>query len=106
MHGNQEKKTKNQRNFLNQALFVKSNFDPYTILDLVLQIEKGMDRIRIESWGESIIDIDILFIDDLIIDTGVENFKVFCSTVSGASNYSFILLFFPLFLSLFRKTEA
>lgn len=59
----------NQRNFLNQVLFVKSNFDPYTILDLVLQIEKDMGRIRIEKWGERIIDIDILFIDDLIIES-------------------------------------
>ena len=59
----------NQKNFLNQVIFVKSNFDPYTILDLVLQIEKDMGRIRIEKWGERIIDIDILFIDDLIIES-------------------------------------
>ena len=59
----------NQRNFLNQVIFVKSNFDPHTILDLVLQIEKDMGRIRIEKWGERIIDIDILFIDDLIIES-------------------------------------
>ena len=59
----------NQRNFLNQVIFVKSNFDPYTILDLVLQIEKDMGRIRIEKWGERIIDIDILFIDDLVIES-------------------------------------
>ena len=59
----------NQRNFLNQVIFVKSNFDPYTILDLVLQIEKDMGRIRIEKWGKRIIDIDILFIDDLIIES-------------------------------------
>ena len=59
----------NQRNFLNQVIFVKSNFDPYAILDLVLQIEKDMGRIRIEKWGERIIDIDILFIDDLIIES-------------------------------------
>ena len=59
----------NQRNFLNQVIFLKSNFDPYTILDLVLQIEKDMGRIRIEKWGERIIDIDILFIDDLIIES-------------------------------------
>ena len=59
----------NQRNFLNQVIFVESNFDAYTILDLVLQIEKDMGRIRIEKWGERIIDIDILFIDDLIIES-------------------------------------
>ena len=35
----------------------------------------------------------------------VENFKVFCSTVSGASPYSFLLFMTPLFLSLFRKKE-
>ena len=28
-----------------------------------------MGRIRIEKWGERIIDIDILFIDDLIIES-------------------------------------
>ena len=36
---------------------------------------------------------------------GVENFKVFCSTVSGASPYSFLLFMAPLFLSLFRRKE-
>ncbi len=35
----------------------------------------------------------------------VENFKVFCSTVSGASPYSFILFILPLFFSLCRKKE-
>ena len=59
----------NQRNFLNQVICVKSSFDPYTILDLVLQIEKDMGRIRIEKWGERIIDIDILFIEDFIIES-------------------------------------
>lgn len=35
----------------------------------------------------------------------VENLKVFCSTVSGASPYSFLLLVLPLFLSVFRRKE-
>ena len=33
------------------------------------KIEKEMGRIRVEKWGERIIDIDILFIDDLIIES-------------------------------------
>ena len=51
----------NQRNFLNQVICVQSNHDSFTILDLALQIEKDMGRVRIEKWGERIIDIDILF---------------------------------------------
>lgn len=59
----------NQRNFLNQVICVQSNHDSFTILDLALQIEKDMGRVRIEKWGERIIDIDILFFNDAIIET-------------------------------------
>jgi len=59
----------NQRNFLNQVIYVKSIHDPFAILDLALQIEKDMGRVRIEKWGERIIDIDILFYNDDIIES-------------------------------------
>ena len=55
----------NQRNFLNQVLCVQTKIDPFIILENALQIEKEMGRIRIEKWGERIIDIDILFIDEI-----------------------------------------
>ena len=59
----------NQASFYNQVIEVSSLMDPYSFLKNILQIEKDLGRIRFQKWGERVIDIDILFIDDLIIDT-------------------------------------
>ena len=59
----------NQPNFYNQVLKVESNLEPAVFLDTILLIEKELGRIRFKKWGERVIDIDILFIDDLIIKT-------------------------------------
>ncbi|MFY8021507.1 MAG: 2-amino-4-hydroxy-6-hydroxymethyldihydropteridine diphosphokinase [Bacteroidia bacterium] len=58
-----------QHPFLNQCLAVESNMSPETLLSSLLQIEKEMGRVRIEKWAERIIDIDILFYHDLIMET-------------------------------------
>jgi 2-amino-4-hydroxy-6-hydroxymethyldihydropteridine diphosphokinase len=59
----------NQNAFLNQVLLFDTAFNPNEILDILLQIEKGMGRIRDVKWGPRKIDLDILFIDEKIIDT-------------------------------------
>ena len=58
----------NQNNYLNQVLEIKSEFLAEEVLEKVLQIEDKIGRIRNEKWGERIIDIDILFFNDLIVE--------------------------------------
>lgn len=57
-----------QPNYLNQVLIVKTTLDPQQTLYEVLKIEKELGRVREIKWGSRIIDIDILFYDDLILD--------------------------------------
>ena len=59
----------NQQDFLNQVVVVDSNENPFIFLFQLLQIEKDLGRIRFEKWGERVIDIDILFIDQDIIES-------------------------------------
>ena len=58
----------NQNNYLNQVLELKSKFTVDEVLQKILDIENKIGRIRNEKWGERIIDIDILFYNDLIIE--------------------------------------
>ncbi|WP_461790153.1 2-amino-4-hydroxy-6-hydroxymethyldihydropteridine diphosphokinase [Pedobacter sp.] len=50
-----------QPGFLNQALGVKSALTPLTMLEALLHIEQKMGRVRLEKWGERLIDIDLIF---------------------------------------------
>jgi len=56
-----------QQAFLNQVLQIATALKPEDLLREILDIEKMMGRERNERWGPRIIDIDILFYDDLII---------------------------------------
>ena len=58
-----------QPNFYNQAIEIETNLGPDRLLTELLEIEKNMGRMRRDVWGERIIDIDILFYGDEIIDT-------------------------------------
>jgi 2-amino-4-hydroxy-6-hydroxymethyldihydropteridine diphosphokinase len=55
---------KNQPDFLNRAILIQTNENPLEMLDKILQIEQELLRVRTEKWGERIIDIDILFIEN------------------------------------------
>ncbi len=55
-----------QPSFLNQAIGVKTHLQPLTLLSTLLDIEQQMGRVRLERWGERLIDIDIIFYADLI----------------------------------------
>ena len=57
-----------QNNYLNQILKVKTILLADNVLSIVLDIEKQLGRIRVEKWGERLIDIDILFYNDSIIE--------------------------------------
>ncbi len=59
-----------QPDFLNQAICIQTFLSPTNVLQGALEIEKKLGRIRDqEKWKERIIDIDILFYDNIIIDT-------------------------------------
>lgn len=58
-----------QSNYLNQVLKVKTEIDAERVLNVVLEIENHLGRKRIEKWGERLIDIDILFYNNDIIET-------------------------------------
>lgn len=57
-----------QSSFYNQVIQVEISFNPYETLDAILNIEKEMGRIRSGKWKERIIDIDILYFDNEIIN--------------------------------------
>ena len=58
-----------QENYLNQILKVKTSLSADKVLSIVLDVEKQLGRVRIEKWGERLIDIDIIFYNDSIIET-------------------------------------
>ncbi len=55
--------------FLNQVLEIKSSFNPQELLDILLEIERDMGRIRYKKWHERLIDIDILYYGDLLMQS-------------------------------------
>jgi 2-amino-4-hydroxy-6-hydroxymethyldihydropteridine diphosphokinase len=58
-----------QDNYLNQIIEVKTLFSAQETLVSALKIENDLGRVRVEKWGERLIDIDIIFFNDDIIET-------------------------------------
>ena len=58
---------KDQPAFINQALMVSTSLSPELLLHSIHEIEKGMGRIRNQKWEARIIDIDIIFYDDIVM---------------------------------------
>jgi 2-amino-4-hydroxy-6-hydroxymethyldihydropteridine diphosphokinase len=59
---------KEQPWFLNRVLEVSSDLSPEELLETILAIEIDMGRVRKVKWGERLIDIDILYIEDQILN--------------------------------------
>ena len=55
--------------FFNQVVHLQTQLQPQEVLQTVLSIEQRLGRIRHEKWGARIIDIDILYFDDLVIQS-------------------------------------
>lgn len=55
--------------FLNQAIAIETTLSPQSLMKRLLSIETEMGRTRTIQFGPRTIDIDILLIDSLIIDT-------------------------------------
>lgn len=58
-----------QPSFLNQVLEVDTNLSPEDVLQTINMIEHALGRNRTEHWGARVIDIDILFYEDLVQQT-------------------------------------
>lgn len=57
-----------QDDFYNQALEIQTELDPLDLLHTILQVEKELGRERDGiKWGSRIIDIDLLFYENKII---------------------------------------
>jgi len=57
-----------QPDFLNQAVALKTNLSALMLLNVALEIEEKLGRIRKEKWGERLIDIDLVLFGDEIIN--------------------------------------
>ncbi len=57
-----------QPDYCNQVVQVDSMLNPALLLELILEIEVSMGRVRKKKWDNRIIDIDILFYDDLVVN--------------------------------------
>lgn len=62
-----------QPDFLNAAAEVATRRSPRQLLDLCLDAERALKRVREERWGPRNIDIDLLIFDDLAVhETGLD----------------------------------
>lgn len=59
---------KDQPKFLNAAICVETRLSPQDLLEYLLKLENQMGRVRDDRWGPRIIDLDILFYGEQIID--------------------------------------
>ena len=55
--------------FLNMVVKAETGLEPETLLKYLKQIEAGLGREKSVRWGPRLIDLDILFYDDLVLDT-------------------------------------
>jgi len=56
-----------QPDFLNQVILIETLLHPIDLLSTILQIETNAGRERTEKFGPRVIDIDILFYNNLIV---------------------------------------
>lgn len=57
-----------QEKFVNAALKLKTILSPQELMKVLLDIEQEMKRERLIKWGPRIIDLDIIFYDNLVLE--------------------------------------
>jgi 2-amino-4-hydroxy-6-hydroxymethyldihydropteridine diphosphokinase len=57
-----------QPDFYNQVILVDTTQTPQSLLRTLQEIEKTMGRVRTEKWGPRVIDLDILFWNNEVIN--------------------------------------
>jgi len=55
--------------FVNTVLALRMQIEPIRLLHRLKDIEKELGRTSGERWGSRVIDIDIIFIDDVVMTT-------------------------------------
>jgi len=60
---------KDQPWFLNMVLELETTLEPLNLLELLLSIENQMGRKRNQKYGPRNIDLDLLFYDDLVLNS-------------------------------------
>lgn len=56
-----------QEDFLNATLVLKTRLSPIPLLKKILEIEQEMGRIRFIKWGPRLIDLDLIFFEQEIL---------------------------------------
>lgn len=56
-----------QPGFINAVAGLETSLSPEALFELLKSIETAMGRVVTEKWGPRLIDLDILFYDDLIL---------------------------------------
>jgi 2-amino-4-hydroxy-6-hydroxymethyldihydropteridine diphosphokinase len=57
-----------QPHFINTCIAIKTDLSPIVLLNKITLIEKEIGRVRYLKWGERLIDIDILFYNEEVIE--------------------------------------
>ena len=57
-----------QPDFLNQVIKIQTTLNPHALLEKLIWAETSLGRLREIKWGERIIDIDILFYENEIVE--------------------------------------
>ncbi|MCI8370865.1 MAG: 2-amino-4-hydroxy-6-hydroxymethyldihydropteridine diphosphokinase [Lachnospiraceae bacterium] len=65
---------KKQDNFLNGCMLVETLLTPEELLEFLQGVEHSVNRVREGKWGPRTLDLDIIFYDNLIMDTA--NLKI------------------------------
>lgn len=68
MHETEPWGLKEQPKFINMAVEAETSMSPEEFLSALKGIEEDMGREETVKWGPRIIDLDILFYDDIVID--------------------------------------
>jgi 2-amino-4-hydroxy-6-hydroxymethyldihydropteridine diphosphokinase len=58
-----------QPDFLNAAALTTTELAPEKLLDELLAIESSLGRVRRERWGPRVIDLDVLWIEGVAVET-------------------------------------
>ena len=57
-----------QPRFLNGAVELETTLSAHDLLDALLEVERGLGRVRGERWGPRTIDFDLLLYGDEVVD--------------------------------------
>ena len=57
-----------QPDFLNQVIQAETTLFPFDLLHLLKRVEKNLGRVETVRYGPRLIDLDILFFDDFILE--------------------------------------